>query len=279
MATERSKLLNRIEGDDEEHGGGVVSRNLTRLCIITSVLMFFFMIAAIALAAVLAYTKTNDNDNNKMIKPIVKPILNITTATQLNNTLCLDIDCVQVAARLTSFMNTSINPCQDMYQYSCGGWEDENILPEGIGRWGTFEQLAQKNYQFLIKTMSDGVTSESEAVNKAKQIFAACTDTAQIQADVPQALSHYLTITGGWDETNITQNNTWSIDTSLVVEHYYGSSAFFSFDIEPDDMNSSRAVIKVYSKICCGLNRIFIGLLCHCIIHYISYFVYFVAVV
>ena len=264
MATERSKLLNRIEGDDEEQGGGgIVSRNLTRLCIITSILMFFFMIATVALAAVLGYTKVHDNnhENNNYQSPlfnltngtIVYPISNITNATQLNNTMCLDVDCVQVAARLTSFMDTSVNPCQDMYQYSCGGWEDANTLPDGLGRWGTFEQLAQKNYQFLIKALSDGVKSKSEAVNKAKQIFVACTDTAQIQADIPQALNHYLTITGGWDETNITQNSSWSIDSSLVVEHYYGSSAFFSFDIEPDDMNSSKAVIKVFnSRKYCG---------------------------
>ena len=249
MATERSKLLNRIEGDDEEQGGGIVSRNLTRLCIITSVLMFFFMIATVALAAVLGYTKVHNNNNKHGgTGTIVEPIRNITNATRLNNTMCLDAECVQLAGRLTSYMNTSVDPCEDMYRYSCGGWEDETTLPDGVGRWGTFEQLAQKNYQYLIKAMSNGVKSSSEAVNKAKQIFAACTNTEQIKADIPQALSHYLTITGGWDETNITQNGTWSIDSNLVVEHYYGSSAFFSFDIEPDDMNSSKAVIKVYYR-------------------------------
>ena len=262
MATERSKLLNRIEGDDEEQGGGVVSRNLTRLCIITSVLMFFFMIATVALAAVLGYTKAHDNkhENNNFNSPlfnltngtVVKPISNITNATRLNNTMCLDVECIQLAARLTSYMNSSVDPCQDMYQYSCGGWEDANRLPDGLRRWGTFEQLAQRNYQFLIKAMSDGVKTKSEAVNKAKQMFMACTDTEQNQADAPQALSRYLTLTGGWDETNITQNSTWSIESNLVVEHYYGSSAFFSFDIEPDDMNSSKAVIKVWNRKYCG---------------------------
>ena len=62
---------------------------------------------------------------------------------------------------------------------------------------------------------------------------------------MPAALNRYLAITGGWDETNVTENSTWQINSSLVVEHYYGSSAFFSFDIEPDDKNSTKAVIKV----------------------------------
>ena len=241
MASEKSRLLNRIEGEDDDQGGKVVSRNLTRLCIATAILMFFFMIASIALAAVLGYTEEKDKAN----AAVVVSISNVTNADQLNNTICLDVDCVQLAARLTSYMDTSYNPCTDMYHYSCGGWEDDNIIPDGAGRWGTFEQLAQKNYQFLIKAMSNSTKSESEAVEKAKQIFKACTDTEQIEEDTAAALHHYLTITGGWNETNVTQNSTWSINSNLVIEHYYGSSAFFSFDIEPDDINSSLAVIKV----------------------------------
>ena len=254
MASETSRLLNRIEGDDDHQGGKVVSRNLTRLCIGTAILMFFFMIATVALAAVLGYNEAHDkNESNKLKGPLINltnsttviSIANVTNAIQLNNSLCLDVNCVQLAARLTSYMDTSYEPCTDMYHYSCGGWEDDNSLPEGVGRWGTFEQLAQKNYQFLVKAMSDGTESPSKAVEKAKQIFAACTNTEQIQEDTAAALYRYLTLTGGWNETNVTQNSTWSINSSLVVEHYYGSSAFFSFDIEPDDRNSSVAVIKV----------------------------------
>lgn len=256
MATEKDRLLNRIEGDDDQLTGSVVSRNLTRLCIVVTVLMFFFMIASVALAAILGYTKIQDDDDNnnnagtiQLVNTTnVTNLTEITNATRLNNTMCLTTECVQVAARLTSYMDPNVNPCEDFYKYSCGGWEEENVLPEGMGRWGTFEQLAQSNYQFLIKAMMDTTKSASEAVNKAKQIFAACTDTAQIEADMPAALNRYLALTGGWDETNVTENSTWQINSSLVVEHYYGSSAFFSFDIEPDDKDSTKAVIKVCKR-------------------------------
>ena len=246
MASEKSRLLNRIEGDDDQLTGSVVSRNLTRLCIITSVLMFFFMIATIALAAVLGYTKANEKKQED--HTLITNFTVITNGTFLNNTLCLNEDCVQAAARITKYMDTSVNPCDDFYMYSCGGWEKENVIPEGLGIWGTFEQLAKSNYQFLVKAMSDNTKSPSVAIEKAKQIFAACTNITKIQADFPAALVRYLTLTGGWNEANITENTTWSINSSLVVEHYYGSSAFFSFDIEPDDKNSSKAVIKVLSR-------------------------------
>ena len=174
MATEKDRLLNRIEGDDDQLAGSVVSRNLTRLCIVVTVLMFFFMITSVALAAILGYTKIHDNGDET--QPItthnVTNITKVTNATRLNNTMCLSTECVQVAARLTSYMDPNVDPCEDFYKYSCGGWEEENVLPEGLGRWGTFEQLAQSNYQFLIKAMMDTTKNPSEAVTKAKQIFA-----------------------------------------------------------------------------------------------------------
>lgn len=240
MATENTKLLNRIEDDQPPV---VVSRNLTRLCVITSVFMFFFMIASVALAAILAYTKINDNNNSNT--KIVHTLVNISDGRIRANSTCLNTDCVKVAARLATYMDPNVKPCEDFYKYSCGGWEEQNSLPEGVGRWGTFEQLTQSNYQYLIKALSSSSTSDPEAVAKAKRIFAACTNTEQINKDAPEALKRFITLTGGWDETNITQNSTWSINSSLVVEHYYGSAAFFAFDIEPDDMNSSKAVIKV----------------------------------
>ena len=251
MATEKDRLLNRIEGDDDQLASSVVSRNLTRLCIVVTVLMFFFMITSVALAAILGYTKIHDDNGGETQSNTACNITNITNitkvtnATRLNNTMCLSTECVQVAARLTSYMDPNVDPCEDFYKYSCGGWEEENVLPEGLGSWGTFEQLAQSNYQFLIKAMMDTTKNPSEAVTKAKQIFAACTNIEQIQADMPAVLNRYLSVTGGWDETNVTENSTWQINSSLVVEHYYGSSAFFSFDIEPDDKNSTKAVIKV----------------------------------
>lgn len=244
--TERTRLLNRIE-DDEVPQHGIISRNQTRLCIIVTVLMFAFMIISVALAAVLGYTKLNEEDNGHANGHAYHfPLLNVTDATALNTSLCLTMDCIKAAARLSEYMDDSIDPCKDFYQYSCGGWERVTNIPKGLGRWGTFEQLAQDNYRHMIGYLSaQSVSNDAEAIKKMRQIYAACLDTEKIKEDTPEALKHYLAITGGWNETNVTQTEPWSINSSLVVEHYYGSSAFFEFDIEPDDYNSSIAVIKV----------------------------------
>jgi len=242
--TERTRLLNRIEDDEIPHG--LINRNQTRLCIFVTVLMFVFLIATVALAAVLGYTKLHEKDNSSSKLVFKFPQLNLSDSSPLNASLCLTKDCIEAAARLAKYMDESVNPCQDFYQYSCGGWEKMNSIPEGVGRWGTFEQLAQDNYRHIVGYLSkQSAKNDPDAIKKMRQIYSACLDTDKIKEDAPAALRHYLNITGGWDETNVTQKEPWSINSSLVVEHFYGSSAFFEFDIEPDDYNSTKAVIKV----------------------------------
>ena len=50
--------------------------------------------------------------------------------TSDNNT-CLTPGCIQLAAQVQASLNQSADPCQDFYQFSCGNWVQNNIIPEG----------------------------------------------------------------------------------------------------------------------------------------------------
>ena len=48
------------------------------------------------------------------------------------NTVCMTESCVTLAALVLDNMDQSINPCEDFYNFSCGGWEATNVVPEGL---------------------------------------------------------------------------------------------------------------------------------------------------
>ena len=47
-------------------------------------------------------------------------------------TVCMTESCVQLAAMVLGSMDKSIDPCEDFYNFSCGGWEATHTVPQGL---------------------------------------------------------------------------------------------------------------------------------------------------
>ena len=45
------------------------------------------------------------------------------------------------AAELIESMDETVDPCDDFYQFACGGWMKKNILPRGYGATSQFRIL------------------------------------------------------------------------------------------------------------------------------------------
>ena len=45
------------------------------------------------------------------------------------------------AGHLLENMNATVDPCDDFFQFACGGWIDRNYIPESSSKWGIFYQL------------------------------------------------------------------------------------------------------------------------------------------
>src|ERR1700693_4971597 len=48
-----------------------------------------------------------------------------------------------------SSMDKSIDPCVDLYTYSCGGWQKKNPIPPDQVTWSVYGKLYQDNLTFL----------------------------------------------------------------------------------------------------------------------------------
>ena len=81
-------------------------------------------------------------------------------------------------------MDTSVDPCVDFYQYSCGGWMKSNPIPPDQATWNVYRKLAQDNQRFLWGIL-DGLATHSAGRTAIQQKigdhFAACMDEATIE--------------------------------------------------------------------------------------------------
>src|SRR4051812_10117978 len=51
-------------------------------------------------------------------------------------------------------IDRSANACTDFYQFANGGWVKNNPLPAAYSRWGSFEELGEKNQAALTSILA-----------------------------------------------------------------------------------------------------------------------------
>lgn len=82
-------------------------------------------------------------------------------------------------------MDRAADPCEDFYQYSCGGWIASNPIPPDQASWSVYAKLAEDNLQYLwgiLEQAADPAAPRDATQQQLGDYFAACMDTATIDA-------------------------------------------------------------------------------------------------
>jgi putative endopeptidase len=79
-------------------------------------------------------------------------------------------------------MDKSVDPCQDFYQYSCGGWMKNNPIPSDQAAWDVYAKLTQDNERLLWGILEDtaSATNRSATQQKIGDYFSSCMNTAEV---------------------------------------------------------------------------------------------------
>ncbi|MEP7244500.1 MAG: M13 family metallopeptidase [Gammaproteobacteria bacterium] len=83
-----------------------------------------------------------------------------------------------------SSMDKSVDPCDDLYQYACGGWMKNNPIPADQTRWDVYGKLSVDNQRYLwgiLEAAAKPVANRSPTQQKIGDYFAACMDTDSIE--------------------------------------------------------------------------------------------------
>ncbi|XP_077582062.1 endothelin-converting enzyme 1 [Stigmatopora nigra] len=159
--------------------------------------------------------------------------------------VCLTEPCITVASAVLSALDRSVDPCQDFYNYACGGWIKSNPLPEGKSRWGPFSTLWEHN-MLVMKHLLENTTMTglSKAEEKAQRYYQACMNEEKIEDLGAKPLQELITQIGGWALTGPWDKDNFQ-EVLRAVSANYRASPFFAVFVSTDSKNSSSNVIQV----------------------------------
>ncbi|XP_005404215.1 PREDICTED: membrane metallo-endopeptidase-like 1 isoform X2 [Chinchilla lanigera] len=181
--------------------------------------------------------------------------------------VCTSPGCVVAAARILQNMDPSTEPCNDFYQYACGGWLRRHVIPETSSRYSIFDILRDE-LEVILKGMLENSTAQSRpAVEKAKLLYRSCMKESLIEKRDSRPLLDILAVVGGWpvamDKWNETIGEagprlqapqhgccspgpTWELERQLAVMNtQFNRRVLIDLFVWNDDMNSSQHIIYV----------------------------------
>lgn len=168
---------------------------------------------------------------------------------------CLTPECIEAAASIRNKINLSVDPCDNFFQYACGGWIENNPIPDDQSNYGIYPWL-RNNVDLKIKALLEKPLSkrrDSEATQKAKIFYISCMNESQIEeVDVKPFIKLLKQSSLRWPvlESNIGSEGKWSerkfnfLQTIAELRAQYSTSVFMRALVGTDDKLSNNFIIK-----------------------------------
>jgi len=73
--------------------------------------------------------------------------------------------CVLAAAEILRGVDTTLDPCDDFYEFANAGWRKNHPIPSDAGLFGIGQWLASENTKIMVSVLEGSVSSKSLAAN------------------------------------------------------------------------------------------------------------------
>ena len=113
--------------------------------------------------------------------------------------VCLSEDCVMAAATILSSLDRNSDPCEDFYQFACGGWIQRSLMTN-TDRFTALDKRNQNIIAEFLSDKSDKNVNKNDAEMKAKDFYSSCmVDSADQDRENLLNLQSMVAFSGGWN--------------------------------------------------------------------------------
>ena len=146
-----------------------------------------------------------------------------------------------------SSMDKSVDPCVDLYRYSCGGWQTKNPIPPDQTSWSVYAKLYQDNLVFLHGMLEQAAQRDEQRNAVTRQIgdfYAACMDEAAVEERGLKAIQPELDAIAQLKSAK--ELTPLVARLQLIYDRYsYNTSLLFSAGSTQDPDDSEHVIAEV----------------------------------
>nr|XP_032512069.1 neprilysin-1-like [Danaus plexippus plexippus] len=169
-------------------------------------------------------------------------LINCTLSSALPTEYCVTERCLDTASRVLAALNKSVDPCDDFYEFACGGWIEKNPVPEWATSWDQLAILREKLVTDLRELLEDkNDHGLPKSVLKAKALYRTCMDVDKLEVYGTAPITDLLLQLGlpPTPPSVSSDNFSWE-QVSGRARRTLGLSVLLSVQVAEDVRNTSR---------------------------------------
>ncbi|XP_035209108.1 membrane metallo-endopeptidase-like 1, partial [Stegodyphus dumicola] len=166
-----------------------------------------------------------------------------------NCNVCLTDQCYKDATEILSSLDEDVDPCDDFYQFACGGWLKRHTIPKEKSYVSVYSKL-EDDIQLQLKSLLEKATeNDPEYIRMIKGIYQSCMDSESLNKAGSEPLKKVLKDLGGWP---VIEGDNWNpqsfdwIDTLIKLRTKgFNHDILIGLSLVKDPYDSTNHVIKL----------------------------------
>jgi len=120
---------------------------------------------------------------------------------------CSTEACKDAASRLRFYMDTSVDPCENFYDFACGAFHEKTTIPEGTLAAGALIDMMLKSHETLYEVLgAEGTSDEPTAFKSVRNYYRTCKENKNNLEDLKSLLNKTgvfpVVLGDSWEEQN-----------------------------------------------------------------------------